>query len=169
MECKLPINLRQFLARQFAPGLEAGNEAILGLAANADPATLSKLARAIRRYSTERAHEAWAECAVALARFDQPRDGVQEEAILCLKCASIEFRKASAATHHAPDCLTVNLTPGIAGDTASPGRGGQAIAARLQHLVEEFRALRVAFGLPHFELDCYVRNRQVVLTWRPLP
>jgi hypothetical protein len=53
-ECKLPINLRNFLAQQFGPALESDNESILDMAANADPATLSRVARAIRRYSTSR-------------------------------------------------------------------------------------------------------------------
>ena len=57
VECKLPINLRQFLARQFDPVLDCDNDSILDMAAHADEATLSRVARAIRRYSTSRARE----------------------------------------------------------------------------------------------------------------
>jgi hypothetical protein len=43
------------------------------------------------------------------------------------------------------------------------------IPEKIQRLVEEFRVLRSAFGLPHFDLDCYVRGEQLTLMWRPLP
>jgi hypothetical protein len=56
-----------------------------------------------------------------------------------------------------------------AGKTISRSAAEAAVANHLQRLIEEFRALRVAFGLPHFELDNYVKNHQVIFTWRPLP
>jgi hypothetical protein len=28
---------------------------------------------------------------------------------------------------------------------------------------------REAAGLPHYDLDCFVTNEQVIFTWRPLP
>ncbi len=28
--------------------------------------------------------------------------------------------------------------------------------------------MRAAFGLSHFDLDCYVTNRRVMFSWRPL-
>ena len=71
VECKLPIDLRHFLAQQFAPSLDSDNASILDMAANADEATLSRVARAIRRYSTSRAREAWAQCSVTLDDFER--------------------------------------------------------------------------------------------------
>jgi len=171
LECRLPINLRQFLAEQMGSVLQAEDDSLLKLAANADRATLSKLARAIRRYSTERAHEAWAECAVGLARFACSDESAGAPAVLCLKCCSIDFDGSGSQAHQAPGCLTLNLeTAGLAASKVkSPARFEAAVANHLQRLIEEFRALRVAFGLPHFELDSYVKNHQVIFTWRPLP
>jgi len=171
LECRLPINLRQFLAEQMGSVLQAEDDSLLKLAANADRATLSKLARAIRRYSTERAHEAWAECAVGLARFVCSDQSAGAPAVLCLKCGCVDFDHACSQAHQAPGCLTLNLktAPTGADKVNSPARTEAAVANRLQRLIEEFRALRVAFGLPHFELDSYVKNHQVIFTWRPLP
>lgn len=171
LECRLPINLRQFLAEQMGSVLQAGDDSLLKLAANADRATLSKLARAIRRYSTERAHEAWAECAVGLARFVRSKASADRKpAVLCLKCCCVDFDGAASQAHQAPGCLTLSLdTSALADKAGSPARFEAAVANHLQRLIEEFRALRVAFGLPHFELDSYVKNHQVIFTWRPLP
>jgi hypothetical protein len=169
LECRLPINLRNFLAEQLGAALETGDQNIADLAANADEATLSRLARAIRRYSTARAHEAWADCAIALSRFSGAGAEASQRAVLCLKCTSVEFGDSAADAHQAPACLVVNLDAACAAAMDTPERSDQAIANCIQHLIEEFRALRVAFGLPHFELDCYVTNRRVTFTWRPLP
>jgi hypothetical protein len=171
LECRLPINLRRFLAEQMGSALQAGDDNLLKLAAHADGATLSRLARAIRRYSTERAHEAWAECAVALSCFVSVDRSNPARAVLCLKCGRADFDGDAARAHQAPGCLIVNLEGvGVAAAKAnSRTRAEAAIANHLQRLIEEFRALRVAFGLPHFELDSYVKNHQVIFTWRPLP
>src|SRR5277367_1487131 len=85
-KCRLPINLREFLSQQFGSVLNCDSDTILSLAANADQATLSKLARAIRRYSTTRAHQDWAECSVGLMQFTQEARccGGQARAGLCL-------------------------------------------------------------------------------------
>jgi len=169
LECRLPINLRNFLPQQRGTAPGASGQTIVDLAANADEATLSRLARAIRRYSTARAREAWADCAVALTRFGGGSAAAPRRGVLCLNCARIEFGEGAAEAHQAPTCLAVNLDTVCAAAGNAPGRSDEAIADRVQHLVEEFRALRVAFGLPHFELDCYVSNRRLTFTWRPLP
>ena len=169
LECRLPINLRNFLAEQLGAKLEAGDQTIVDLAASADEATLSRLARAIRRYSTARAHEAWADCAVSLARFAGSGRNASRGAVLCLKCTTVEFGDNATEAHQAPACLPVNLEAACATAEDGSTRSHQAIADRVQRLIEEFRALRVAFGLPHFELDCYVSNRRLTFTWRPLP
>src|SRR5579863_9406196 len=166
VECKLPINLRRFLAGQLGLMADSGDEAIMNVAASADPATLSKIARAIRRYSTARAHEEWAECSVELSQLAQQSAGGSAQVTLCLKCAVIEFGATGVSRHDAPVCQPVDLTK-----SCGPRERGavETGVAKVQRVIEEFRALRVAFGLPHFELDCYPRGNQIVFTWRPLP
>jgi hypothetical protein len=167
-ECKLPINLRNFLARQFGPALESDNESILDMAATADPATLSKVARAIRRYSTSRAREAWAECAVTIEDFERKGMNAAAAARLCLECARLEFGAEACEAHLGPRCLTVDLLPACAPRPQSASDSSMSVADRLQRQIEDFRALRAAFGLSHFDLDCYVTNRRVMFSWRPL-
>jgi hypothetical protein len=171
LECRLPISLRHFLAEQLGACHETGDDVILELAARADQATLSKLARAIRNYSTARAHEPCAECTVALRRL-MPVDGSRPiQATLCLRCACIDFGESVAQTHREPGCLPLPLSAACnTPPNDSPARRREAtLAGRIQRLIEEFRALRIAFGLPHFELDCYVRGNQMTFTWHPLP
>jgi hypothetical protein len=167
-ECKLPINLRNFLAQQFGPALESDNESILDMAANADPATLSRVARAIRRYSTSRARVAWAECAVTLEDFERKGMSAAPAARLCLECARLEFGAEACEVHSGPRCLTVDLLPACAPRPQSANDSSSSVSDRLQRQIEEFRAMRAAFGLSHFDLDCYVTNRRVMFSWRPL-
>jgi hypothetical protein len=161
VECKLPIDLRHFLAQQFAPSLDSDNASILDMAANADEATLSRVARAIRRYSTSRAREAWTQCSVALDDFEREGKRTQPAARLCLECARLEFGGDGRRAHLGPRCLTVELLP----ECPTPR---SPVSDRLQRQIEEFRAMRAAFGLSHFDLDCYVTNRRVMFSWRPL-
>lgn len=164
VECKLPINLREFLAEHV--GQEAADDdSILDLAARADEATLSKIARAIRRYSTARAHESWSQCSVPLAKFGEADQ--RKSAALCLRCANVEFGADAMSAHQGPGCVAISLAQQDSGrlKAAKSAR----ISDRVQRSIEEFRALRVAFGLPHFDLDCYVRGNQMTFTWRPLP
>lgn len=167
-ECKLPINLRNFLAKQFGPALESDNESILDMAANADAATLSRVARAIRRYSTSRAREAWAECAVALEDFEREGLTAASAARLCLECARLEFGAKACSGHPDPRCVTVDLSPACVASPKSADPPSTSISDRLQRQIEDFRTMRAAFGLSHFDLDCYVTNRRVMFSWRPL-
>jgi hypothetical protein len=168
--CRLPINLRSFLAAQLGCHAEAGDETILSCAAHADQSTLNKLARAIRRYSTARAHESWAECSVAVARFVEAYQR-HTQAVICLWCVRLDFGDAASRAHQGNRCLPVSLAPGEfhASATESADDSAMTIPERIQRRVEEFRALRIAFGLPHFDLDCYVRGEQLTLMWHPLP
>jgi len=172
VECKLPINLRQFLAQQFDPILDSDNDSILDMAAHADEATLSRVARAIRRYSTSRAREAWAECSMALSDFEREDASPVAVASLCLECARLEFGAEACEAHIRPQCLTVNLLTACPSQTKSsggtPSSKSSPIPDRLQRQIEEFRAMRAAFGLSHFDLDCYVTGGRVMFTWRPL-
>jgi hypothetical protein len=164
--CCLPINLRTFLAAQLGCRSEANDETILSFAAHADQLTLNKLARAIRRYSTARAHEAWAECSLPVAAFVKAYQD-QRLAVLCLRCVKLDFGTTSSGEHQRNGCVPITL---VAGGSSSRSRAPAAeVPERIQHVVEEFRALRTAFGLSHFDLDCYVRGEQLTLMWRPLP
>ena len=172
VECKLPINLRQFLAQQFDPILDSDNDSILDLAAHADEATLSRVARAIRRYSTSRAREAWSECSMALSDFEREGASPAPAVTLCLECAQLEFGAEAREQHAGPRCLTVNLLPACPAEKNSAdgtlSSSSSSIPDRLQRLIEDFRAMRAAFGLSHFDLDCYVTNRRVMFSWRPM-
>jgi hypothetical protein len=163
--CRLPINLRSFLAAQLGCQSDASDDTILSRAACADQSTLNKLARAIRRYSTERAHEAWVECRLAVMAFvEAHRHG--DAVVLCLRCIRVDFGDA-AYVHQRSGCVPITLGGIEPADTK--GKLAEEVAQRIQRLVEEFRALRAAFGLPHFDLDCYVRGDHITLMWRPLP
>ena len=169
-KCRLPINLREFLSRQFGSGINCDSDTILSLAANADQVTLSKLARAIRRYSTTRAHQSWSECSESLARFAQEAHSGNGKlrAGLCLKCSCLGFG-ARLGEHRQRECLVVDLGPACAaGMMEDREEAEDAIADQLQRQVEEFRTLRLAFGLPHYELDVYSSGRKANFTWHPL-
>jgi hypothetical protein len=160
----LPINLRSFLAAQLGCQTETSDDTILNFAAQADRLTLNKLARAIRRYSTARAHEAWAECRLGVATFVEALQR-RHQVTLCLRCIRVEFGEA-AEEHRRSGCVPITLA---AQDPTPRPIQAEAVPEMIQRLVEEFRALRSAFGLPHFDLDCYVRGNQINLMWRPLP
>ena len=164
--CRLPINLRGFLAAQLGCQPEASDDTILSFAARANQVTLNRLARAIRRYSTARAHEAWAECSLTVTAFVQAHQQGRL-AVLCLRCVRVDFGENASGEHQRNGCVPITLVRTEASqfsDTAA-----EDVPEKIQRLVEEFRALRAAFGLPHFDLDCYVRGEQLTLMWRPLP
>jgi hypothetical protein len=164
--CRLPINLRSFLAAQLGCSPGVNDDTILNLATHADPSTLNKLARAIRRYSTARAREAWAECGLAVPAFVQAhRQG--QPVVLCLRCVRVELGEAVLHRHQRNGCVPITLAQPEASNGADAT--AEELTEQIQRTVEEFRALRAAFGLPHFDLDCYVRNEQLTLMWRPLP
>ncbi len=164
--CRLPINLRSFLAAQLGCEPEASDDTILSFAARADQATLNKLARAIRRYSTARAHEAWAECNLAVESFVQARQRGRL-VVLCLRCVRVDFADSDSGEHRCNGCVPITLVP--AEVSHFDNTIAEEVPEKIQRMVEEFRALRTAFGLPHFDLDCYVRGGQLTLMWRPLP
>lgn len=164
--CCLPINLRTFLAAQLGCHSEADDNTILNFAAHADQLTLNKLARAIRRYSTARAHEAWAECSLPVAAFVKAYQD-QRLAVLCLRCVKLDFGATASTKHQRNGCVPITLVGG--GSLSRTVAATAEVPEKIQHVVEEFRALRTAFGLSHFDLDCYVRGEQLTLMWRPLP
>lgn len=171
LKCPLPINLREFLAAQFGTGLRMDEDGVFALGPEAGEEALSRIARAIRRFSTARAHEQWAECGVDLASLGDDLDWAAEAGeplVLCLRCAAVEAGAKAAARHRGGGCIAVELgaqTACYPFDHDAP----HSVPERLLHVIEAFRLGRAALGLPHYDLDCYVARGQVIFTWRPLP
>lgn len=170
LKCSLPINLREFLTAQFGSGLRMDEDGAFALGPRAGEQALSRVARAIRRFSTARAHERWAECAVDLAILSGDLDGAAEAGepvVLCLRCAVEEAGAEAATRHRGGGCIAVELgaqTACYPCDHDAP----HSLAERLLHVIEAFRLGRAALGLAHYDLDCYIARGQVIFTWRPL-
>lgn len=166
----LPINLREFLTEQFGGTLRMDEDGVFTMASSVAEHTMSQIARAIRRYSTERSREAWAERAMALASLCEALDEAAENGgrvVLCLRCAEVETGAGALEHHLGGGCVAVELSARVAcygGEQAEP----QGIAEVLMHVIEGFRLARAALGLPHYDLDCYMARGQVIFTWRPL-
>lgn len=180
LKCALPINLREFLAEQFEGGLRIDEDGVFTLGPGAGEDALSRVARAIRRYSTERAHERWDECATALARLGDDLDWAAESGdrvVLCLRCAALETGADAVGHHRGAGCVAVELSAELNGNlnagnlnekTAGHVEEPQGLPEMLRHVIEGFRLGRAALGLSHYDLDCYVARGQVIFTWRPL-
>jgi hypothetical protein len=164
---KLPINLREFLAEEFGGGLRIDEDGAFTLAPGAGEDALSRVARAIRRYSTARAHERWDECCVALARLGDDLDWSAEsgdQVALCLGCSVLESGADVVRRHRGRGCVAVDL----GAKTASHLEDPLGLPEMLLQIIEGFRLARAALGLPHYDLDCYVARGQVIFTWRPV-
>jgi hypothetical protein len=168
----LPINLRRFLSEQLGLTMRVEGETILALEPRSDEVLIRELARAIRRFSAERARQTWLEYAIALQRlkdeFFLAPAAERCLVILCLRCACIS---TGPLDEHAGDnCMPVSLDPAFSDFKPSRFAGNPAAAAdSILHSIENFRIAREAAGLPHYDLDCFIANGQAVFTWRPLP
>ncbi|HLK87352.1 MAG TPA: hypothetical protein VKT27_12675 [Candidatus Binataceae bacterium] len=167
----LPINLREFLAEQLdvplSEALRIDEDGVFTLDGEAGEGALSRVARAIRRYSTQRAHERWEECASVLQRLTDELEWAHnsgEQLVLCLGCATLELSGDAVARHRRRGCVAVELSA----TTACPIEESQGLPEMLRHVIEGFRLGRAALGLTHYDLDCYVARGQVIFTWRPL-
>jgi hypothetical protein len=187
LKCALPINLREFLAGQFAApfadGLRIDEDGVFTLGPGAGEEAFSRVARAIRRYSTERAHERWNECATALARLGDDLERAAEsggQMVLCLGCAALETGADAVGRHRGAGCVAVELSarPNLHAGNLNAGNLNDQTAGRVEvshglpemllHVIEGFRLGRAALGLCHYDLDCYVARGQVIFTWRPV-
>jgi hypothetical protein len=163
----LPINLREFLAERFGDGLLIDEDGVFTLGQEAGEDALGRIARAIRRYSTERARERWEECATALTRLSDHLDWAAESGdpvVLCLGCAALETGIDAVGRHRGAGCVAVELSAEIVSHVEEP----RGLPELLLRVVEGFRLGRAALGLSHYDLDCYVARKQVIFTWRPL-
>ena len=170
---RLPINLRHFLAEQLGASMRIEDDSIVALEPHSsNEALMRELARAIRRFSAERAREAWCECAIGLDRlkrefFATPGDH-RGPVVLCLRCACVGA--AALDQHCGSRCVTVQLGAEVhANQVEGKCVDGTLTPDALHRAVENFRLTRTEGGLPHYDLDCYVAGGQVIFTWRPLP
>ena len=169
---RLPINLRQFLAEQLGSSMRVEDDSIVALEPRSNEALMRELARAIRRFSTERAREAWCECAMGLDRLEReffaaPSDD-RGPVVLCLRCSCVGAGPLDQ--HCGSRCLPVHLGAEVrAQQLEGKCVDGALTPDALHRAVENFRLHRTEGGLPHYDLDCYVAVGQVIFTWRPLP
>jgi hypothetical protein len=169
---RLPINLRYFLAEQLGPSIRVDSDSIVALKPRSGAVLMRDLARAIRRFSAERARQVWSECAIGIARLESEffRAPAPERCpvILCLRCACIGAGPLDE--HGGRNCLPVNLDSAIKDFAASQCSERPNVAPdSILQAIENFRMAREASKLPHQDLDCFVSNGQLVFTWRPLP
>jgi len=166
----LPINLRNFLADRLGGLLHIDDESNLEFDPRCGDRAIRELARAIRRFSAERARESWLECSVKLGRLASELATMpsgQRQVVLCLRCASIGMGPDAPGRHGDAACLALELGGPIkqlvfrTSASRSPLDG-------VRRAIEDFRVRRAASGLPHFDLDCYTSNDQMVFTWRPM-
>lgn len=168
----LPINLREFLTEHLGPDIRVEDDAIVALVPRSGEWLIGEVARAIRRFSTDRVHEAWNQCAVPLKELeDGPRLESPREIVVCLRCVRVEICADALDRHRDDGCLPVRLP--VAGssshDRFAAAEGHGYPAEEVHRAIKNFRIARMASGLPHFDLDCYLANGRVVVTWRPVP
>ena len=169
---RLPINLRHFLAEQLGASMRIEDDSIVALEPRSNETLMRELARAIRRFSAERAREAWCECAMGLERLEReffaaPSDD-RGPVVLCLRCSCVGAGPLDQ--HCGSRCLPVHLGAEVrAQQLEGKCVDGALTPDALHRAVENFRLHRTQDGLPHYDLDCYVAGGQVIFTWRPLP
>ena len=169
---RLPINLRHFLAEELGASMRIEDDSIVALEPRSNETLMRELARAIRRFSAERAREAWCECAMGLDRLEReffaaPSD-TRGPVVLCLRCSCVGAGPLDQ--HCGARCLPVHLGAEVrAQQLEGKCVDGALTPDALHRAVENFRAHRTAAGTPHYDLDCYVAGGQVIFTWRPLP
>jgi hypothetical protein len=166
----LPINLRQFLSEHLGPHIRVEDDAIVALVPRSGEWLIGEVARTIRRFSTERVHEAWNQCALPLNELEGAQHrGSQREIVVCLRCVRVETCADALGRHRDDGCLAVSLPLAETSPDAWLGAAQDYPAESVHRAIEGFRNERIASGLPHFDLDCYVANGRVVITWRPMP
>src|SRR5208283_1379667 len=108
---RLPINLRHFLAEQLGSSMRVEDDSIVALEPRSNETLMRELARAIRRFSAERAREAWCECAMGLDRLEReffaaPSDD-RGPVVLCLRCSCVGAGPLDQ--HCGTRCIPVHL------------------------------------------------------------
>jgi hypothetical protein len=162
--------LRDFLADQLGSGVRVEQETIVAIGSRSSESLMRDLARAIRRYSAQRAREAWSECAIGAERLEHEFFGPEADencpVVLCLRCAAVGT--GALEQHCGPDCIAVDLSSAVHAERIERGADARLGDAMLR-AVQTFRNLRRAAGRQHFDLDCYAAGGQTIFTWRPVP
>jgi hypothetical protein len=169
----LPINLRHFLADRLGPMLHIEGDSTLAFDPRWGDRAMRELARAIRRFSAERARELWRECSIKLGRLASELSRIPADhrhVVLCLRCVWIGVGPDAVNRHSEAPCLAVELNWALDRNGSVPSNTVRALVeGGARRAIEDFRRRRTAAGQPHFDLDCYLSNDQMVFTWRPLP
>jgi hypothetical protein len=168
----LPINLRSFLASELGGRVCIDDSTIAPSAGEFPEAFMRDLARAIRRFSFARAHESWVEVVISRLALEQALTHARIGAgqmVLCLGCARISSGFNVLGEHHEASCVTVALH-GFASCDYEEGQVpiNSQLRRNLYREIDIFRRGREAQGLPHYDLDYYLRDNHYVFTWRPL-
>lgn len=168
----LPINLRSFLSAELGQRLCIDDSTIAPANGEFPETFMRDLARAIRRFSFERAHESWVEVVgprLALEEgLNQGRIGACQ-VVLCLCCAHLSIGLNALGEHRGGSCLAVPLHGFVSCDYGEDQPSSSHLRRNLYQEIASFRRARMAQGLPHYDLDYYMRDSHYVFTWRPLP
>jgi hypothetical protein len=167
----LPINLRCFLASELGPRLCIDDSTIAPASGEFPEAFMRDLARAIRRFSFERAHESWVEVVTGRLALEESLTRARIGAcqvVLCVRCARISVGLGATTEHGDGSCLVVPMHGFASCDYAEEQVPlNSQLRRNLYHQIENFRRNRTAMGQPHYDLDYYLRDSQYVFTWRP--
>jgi hypothetical protein len=168
----LPINLRGFLKAELGARLYIDDSTIAPAAGEYPDAFMRDLARAIRRFSFARAHESWVEVVIGRLTLEESLSRCRIGAcqvVLCLRCARLSIGRHVAEEHREPSCLVVPLHGFVSCDYEQE-QAPQASQLRrnLYREIGNFLVARQMHGLPHYDLDYYLRDNHYVFTWRPL-
>jgi len=168
----LPINLRSFLTAELGQRVCIDDSTIAPANGEFPEAFMRDLARAIRRFSFERAHESWVEVVSGRLALEEGLTRARIGAcqvVLCLRCAHLSVGLNALGEHRDAACLAVPVH-GFA--SCDYGEGQLPVSSQLRrNLYQEianFRRARMAQGLPHYDLDYYLRDSHYVFTWRPV-
>jgi hypothetical protein len=168
----LPINLRGFLKAELGSRLYIDDSTIAPATGEFPDAFMRDLARAIRRFSFARAHESWVEVVIGRLPLEESltrsRIGACQ-VVLCLYCAQLSIGHNVLEEHRQPSCLAVALH-GFASCDYEQEQAPPASQLRrnLYREIGNFLVARQMQGLPHYDLDYYLRDNHYVFTWRPL-
>ena len=169
----LPINLRMFLTAELGTRVCIDDSTIAPAIDEFPEAFMRDLARAIRRFSFARAHESWIEVSSGRLPLDEglirSRIGACQVA-LCLRCPRLSIGPNAPAEHKDPACLIVPLHGFSSCDYEQETVPlNYQLKRNLYRDIANFRRAREIQGLPHYDLDYYMRDNHYVFTWRPLP
>lgn len=168
----LPINLRNFLLSELGSRVYIDDSTIAPASGEAPEAFMRDLARAIRRFSFARAHESWIEVVSSRVQLEEGLIRSQTGAgqvVLCLTCERLSVGSNASSEHPEGSCVAVALNGGPAHGHDHERPGAVPFRRNLYREIANFRLSREEQGMPHSELDYYMRDNCYVFTWRPLP